>query len=88
MGRLTRLTFVFLVTFGGAALRAVETPTSYGAAAKVDTPVLRLPFMKTAPVIDGSLAPGEWEDSSALSGFWYDYSLSDFRYLAPQQTQV
>ena len=67
---------------------AVETPASYGAPAKVDTPVLRVPFMKKPPEIDGVMAPGEWEDASALSGFWYDYGQADFRFLAPQQTQV
>ena len=76
--------------FGGeqVARAAIETPTSYGAAAKVDTPILRVPFLKKAPEIDGTMAPGEWEDASALSAFWYDYSLADFRFMAPQQTQV
>lgn len=67
---------------------AVESPTSYGEAARVDTPVLRIPFMGTPPTIDGVMAPGEWDDSSALSGFWYDYANADFRFMAPPQTQL
>ncbi len=65
-----------------------ETPMSYGKAAKVDTAILRLPLMKKAPEIDGVMSPGEWEDASALSGFWYDYAQSDFRFLAAIQTQL
>lgn len=44
--------------------------------------------MKSAPQIDGKIEEKEWEDSSALSGFWYDYSQADFRYLAPVETQL
>lgn len=65
-----------------------ETPVSYGAPARVDTPILRVPMMKTPPEIDGVMSPGEWEDASALSAFWYDFARSDFRYLAPIQTQL
>lgn len=72
----------------GLAAGAIESPTSYGEAARVDTPVLRIPLMKTAPTIDGVMAPGEWEDSSALSGFWYDFGSADFRFMAPPQTQL
>ncbi|MDA0836953.1 MAG: DUF6067 family protein [Planctomycetota bacterium] len=67
---------------------ARDTPASYGEAARVDTPIIRIPMMKKAPEIDGVLAPGEWEDASALTGFWYDFSTADFRYLAPVQTQL
>ena len=67
---------------------AADSPTSYGEAAKVDTPILRIPFMKKRPTIDGVRAAGEWEDSSALSGFWYDYGQADFRFMAPMQTQL
>ncbi|MDP7132975.1 MAG: hypothetical protein QF437_20940, partial [Planctomycetota bacterium] len=67
---------------------AREAPASYGGAARVDTPVIRIPMMKKAPDIDGVLAPAEWEDASALTGFWYDFANADFRYLAPAQTQL
>jgi hypothetical protein len=74
--------------FAAPAARAIESPTSFGEAARVDTPILRVPLMKTPPTIDGVMSPGEWEDSSALSGFWYDFATSDFRFLAPPQTQL
>ena len=73
-GRLVgRLTVLLWLLLAGASL-AVESPTSYGPVAKVDMPILRIPFVKSPPKIDGSMAAGEWEDSSALSGFWYDYA--------------
>ena len=67
---------------------AAETPSSYGEPAKVDNPILRIPYMRKAPEIDGVLAPGEWEDAGALSCFWYDYTQADFRFMAPMQTQL
>lgn len=67
---------------------AIETPTSYGEAAKVDTPIVRVPFMKKPPVIDGVMEKGEWEDASALSGFWYDFAQAKFYFMAPVQTQL
>jgi hypothetical protein len=68
--------------------RAAETPTSYGPAATVDTPILRIPLITEAPKIDGKMEDGEWEDSSALGPFWYDRGSAHFLYLAPHQTQV
>ncbi|MCX5727264.1 MAG: hypothetical protein NTZ28_00200, partial [Nitrospirae bacterium] len=70
------------------AQEAVEVPKSYGAASKVDTPILRVPFMAKPPTIDGSMAPGEWDDASALSAFRYDGDYGIFTCLAPHQTQV
>ncbi len=67
---------------------AIESPSSYGEAARVDTPVLRVPLTRQPPTIDGVMEAGEWEDAAALSGFWYDYAQSDFRFLAPVQTQL
>ncbi|MBI2191443.1 MAG: hypothetical protein HYU36_05615 [Planctomycetes bacterium] len=61
---------------------------SYGEPAQVDTPVLRIPMTVRPPEIDGVMSPGEWEDASSLSGFWYDFANADFRYLAPVQTQL
>ncbi|MCZ7644589.1 MAG: hypothetical protein M5U26_04775 [Planctomycetota bacterium] len=70
------------------AASAAETPTSTGPVAQVDEPVLRIPMLAKPPSIDGVMEPKEWEDASALSGFWYDYGQADFRYLAPDETQV
>ncbi len=50
--------------------------------------MLRAPFLKTPPVIDGSMAKGEWDDAASLSGFWYDYGQADVRFMAPPQTQL
>ncbi|MFM8708392.1 MAG: hypothetical protein ACKOHK_10000, partial [Planctomycetia bacterium] len=72
----------------GSLAAAEETPSSYGAPAKVDTPILRLPLMKAAPTIDGVMEKGEWDDSSALSAFFYDFAQADFRFMAAPQTQV
>mgnify|MGYP006279688937 CR=1 FL=1 len=72
----------------GPLARAIENPTSYGEVAKVDTPILRIPMTQNPPTIDGVMDEGEWEDSAALSGFWYDYGQAHFVYLAPMQTQL
>jgi hypothetical protein len=81
-----------LALFGAAAtLLAQEptaVPTSYGEASKVDEPVLRVPFLEKPPSIDGILSPGEWDDASALSGFWYDWGFGTFKFMAPPQTQL
>ncbi len=65
---------------------AIDTPSSTGAAATVDVPILRIPLARKTPKIDGKWEEGEWEDASALSGFWYDRSQADFVFLAPHQT--
>ncbi len=70
------------------AVEAAVSPTSYGEAARVDIPILRVPFARKAPVIDGAMEEGEWEDAAALSGFWYDHQAGHFRFLAPHQTQL
>ncbi len=67
---------------------AIESPTSYGEVARVDTPILRVPQAETPPTIDGTMEEGEWEDASAWTCFWYDYAQADFRFLAPIQTQL
>jgi hypothetical protein len=66
----------------------VETPTSAGPVAVLDTPVFRIPQMAKPPTIDGRMEAGEWEDASALSGFWYDRFAAHFMFLAPIQTQL
>ena len=48
---------------------AVETPSSSGEASRVETPLLRIPMTMTPPTIDGVMAPDEWVDASAASGF-------------------
>ncbi len=65
-----------------------QVPASYGEVRRVDTPILRVPFMENPPTIDGVMEPGEWDDAASLSGFWYDYGNSHFYFLAPQQTQL
>ena len=65
-----------------------ESPRSYGSVSAVDSPILRVPTTQNPPIIDGAMEPGEWEDASAFSGFWYDYGQADFRFLAPMQTQL
>ena len=81
-----------MVLFGTAvslpAQEPEEAPTSYGAAGKVDTPILRVPFLTKPPEIDGIMSPGEWDDASALSGFWHDHGFGNFRNMAPPQTQL
>jgi len=67
---------------------AAESPTSFGGVAKLDTPILRIPFAKKTPTIDGNMEDGEWEDASSLSGFWYDYASAKFYFMAPTQTQL
>lgn len=66
---------------------AVETPTSISAG-RVEVPLLRVPKTSTRPTMDGVMEDGEWADASAISNFWYDFSRSDFRYLAPMETQL
>lgn len=68
--------------------RGEESPRSYGPVSAVDSPILRVPTCAKAPTIDGIMESGEWEDASAFSGFWYDFFLNDFKYLAPMQTQL
>ncbi|MBM4143138.1 MAG: hypothetical protein FJ225_06065 [Lentisphaerae bacterium] len=70
------------------AQEAHPVPPSYGEASKVDTPVLRVPFLTKPPTVDGIMAPGEWDDASALSAFRYDIHYGMFMFLAPHQTQV
>jgi len=92
MRRNTAVLWSMTVLFGTvAALMAqepVQVPRSYGEASKVDTPILRVPFLTTPPTIDGVMSPGEWDDASALSGFWYDWGFGSFRFMAPPQTQL
>ncbi|MBS3763814.1 MAG: hypothetical protein KGZ25_10990, partial [Planctomycetes bacterium] len=54
----------------------------------MDTPIFRIPFTKNPPTIDGPMKEGEWQDASALSGFWYDFAAAKFLYLAPKETQL
>lgn len=69
------------------AARAVETPKSYGEPASYENAVVRIPMTEEAPTIDGVMEEGEWEDSSALSGFWYDFAQADPRFLASHHIQ-
>ncbi len=88
MHRLKPLMLLFASLLLTGAGFGLDTPTSFGEVARVDTPILRIPFMKQPPKIDGAMSKGEWEDASALSGFWYDFAQAAFIYLAPMQTQL
>jgi len=85
---LTRMFPAILLLCITVRVPAVEIPASYGEARRVDTPILRVPFMQNPPTIDGVMEAGEWEDASALSGFWYDYNQGHFVFMAPIQTQL
>ena len=86
--RLLALMFLFGTAVSLSAQETEAVPTSSGAASQVDTPILRVPFLTKPPMIDGIMSPGEWDDASALSGFWYDHGFGDFRHMAPPQTQL
>ena len=85
-----RLAAILAAVLLPAAMAAAETesPTSSGAVAVLDTPIFRIPQTRTPPKIDGILGEKEWEDASALSGFWYDWYQSHFYFMAPIQTQL
>jgi hypothetical protein len=92
---MTQPRFVFLcglALLGAAASLpaqdSAKAPPSYGEASQVDEPILRVPFLNKAPAIDGIVSPGEWDDASALSGFWYDWGFGTFKFMAPPQTQL
>jgi formylglycine-generating enzyme required for sulfatase activity len=53
----------------------------------VDTPELRVPFLKTPPTIDGAMSQGEWENAAALSAFFIDGGHGAFTNLAVHQLQ-
>ena len=66
---------------------AVQSPTSAGSVALLDTPIVRVPKTNRAPAIDGVMEEGEWEDATGVSGFWYG-TPSGFEHLAPIETQL
>jgi len=76
------------VVGSSAALGQSVTPSSTGPVSRVDTPILRIPQTTDPPTIDGEFGDGEWQDASALSGFWYDFSFSKFRFLASNEIQT
>ncbi len=79
---------ICLAAWATATTRAVDTPTSHGDVARVDTPFMRIPMVDRPPKIDGSLDAAEWDGASGHSAFFYDYGNADFRYMAPVQTQL
>jgi len=70
-----------------AAGAEVQTPTSSGPASQVVVSLFRIPLTPNPPTIDGKMSEGEWENSSALTGFWYAIS-GQYFFLAPFQTQL
>lgn len=67
--------------------RGIESPTSSGPASQVVVSQFRIPRAGTPPTIDGAMSPGEWENSSALTAFWYAIS-GQFYFMAPHETQL
>ena len=90
MHRAIAVSFAACVAWAGLGVEAWgrQTPSSSGAVARLDTPVLRIPRTADGPKIDGQLGENEWQDASALSAFWYDFTISNFRFLAADETQV
>lgn len=79
-----------LLACSNVLAQRIDTPTSSGEVARVENPLLRIPKIQTPPVIDGVMTPGEWDDASAASGFWYwNYGTSShYDYMAPFETQL
>lgn len=78
------------------SLYALDTPSSAGPVSQLDAPVFRLPLMRKTPAVDGQFSLEEWEDSSALTGFWStnanDADTGELRrpvyeHMAPEQIQ-
>ncbi|MFO7870220.1 MAG: hypothetical protein R6V03_02170 [Kiritimatiellia bacterium] len=65
----------------------LETPSSSGAVSQRVISQFRIPRTDTPPDIDGRMSEGEWEDSSALTAFWYAIS-GQFYFMAPHETQL
>jgi hypothetical protein len=76
-----------LVLLAARAAAEVETPTSSGPVSQRSISVLRIPMAEEPPKIDGVMAKGEWEDSAALSAFWYAIH-GQYFFMAPFQTQL
>jgi len=64
------VSILLLVTLSAVPAAAIESPTSYGPVSQLDTPIFRIPYMQKLPEIDGTFSEAEWEDASALTGFW------------------
>ncbi len=62
-------------------------PTAAQVSARVNYPIMRVPFMATPPTLDGRMDPGEWEDSSSFTACWQDYSHDTFLHLATFEKQ-
>ncbi|MFW5802827.1 MAG: hypothetical protein ACOCWJ_02810 [Verrucomicrobiota bacterium] len=82
---------LLVVALAWAPLRVtaqdIETPTSSGPASQRVVSQFRIPRTPEPPKIDGEMSAGEWENSSALSGFWYAIS-GQYYFLAPHETQL
>lgn len=88
--RFRRVALMLIAALLAGRVAGVESPASYGPVSQLDTPILRLPLMRKLPTIDGDFAASEWEDASALTGFW-SRNIMDLRppyeHLAPHQIQ-
>jgi hypothetical protein len=88
--------FLVIALSGPVPLFAADSPTSSGPVSQLDAPIFRIPLMRKLPVIDGKFAVDEWEDSSALTGFWSTNCLDPesrelrrpvYEHMAPPQIQ-
>ena len=67
----TMKTMIFLLALGSVLM------------ASASTPVLSVPKVRIQPVIDGAIAPGEWDDAAAVAGL----QLTNDRGFAKEQTR-
>ncbi len=79
--------FLLIAVILSAAGQEVDTPTSSGPVSQVVVSEFRIPKTPKPPVIDGRMGEDEWENSSALTAFWYAIS-GQFYFMAPHETQL
>jgi len=73
-----------------APSEAAESPTSYGPVSQLLAPTFRVPLLKKLPDVDGQFSAAEWEDASALTGFWshnVPEVMPRYEHMAPHQIQ-
>ena len=86
--RMRRALVTVVCALGVAAVaQALETPKSYGEPASFQNAVIRIPMTEEGPTIDGVMEEGEWENATGISGFWYDFTQADPRFLASHHIQ-
>ena len=81
---------LLLAMFATSMSWAIESPTSDGPVSALAAPSIRVPRLRKLPMIDGAWSEAEWEDASALSGFWSKQAARrrpKYEHLAPHQIQ-